>query len=179
MSRIGKKPIPIPSEVKVEITDGVFVAQGPKGKVSQPLFPNFEVKIEDGVVTVARPGDSGPERAKHGLLRSLLANAVQGVAAGFRKELEIVGIGYRAEARGQEVRFALGYSHPVIYKVPEGIEIAVDKANRVVVSGADRQLVGQVAAEIRRLRPPDPYKGKGIRYAGEVLRRKVGKAGAK
>ena len=180
MSRIGRMPIPVPSGTKVEIQDGQFVAEGPKGKVAQPLFDNFPVKVDGNVVTIERPGDTGPERAKHGLLRALLANAVQGVSAGFTKQLDIVGVGYRAEVKGPQVQFALGYSHPVLYDIPEGITIAIDaKANRVTVTGADRQKVGQVAAEIRRLRKPDPYKGKGIKYTNEILRRKVGKAGGK
>jgi len=180
MSRIGRMPIAVPSGTKVEIQDGQLVAEGPKGKVAQPLFDNFPVKVDGNVITIERPGDTGPERAKHGLLRALLANAVQGVSAGFTKQLDIVGVGYRAEVKGPQVQFALGYSHPVMYDIPEGITIAIDaKANRVTVTGADRQKVGQVAAEIRRLRKPDPYKGKGIKYTNEILRRKVGKAGGK
>ena len=180
MSRIGRMPIPVPSGTKVEIQDGQFVAEGPKGKVAQPLFDNFPVKVDGNVVTIERPGDTGPERAKHGLLRALLNNAVQGASTGFTKQLDIVGVGYRAEVKGPVVQFALGYSHPVMYDIPEGITIAIDaKANRVTVTGADRQKVGQVAAEIRRLRKPDPYKGKGIKYTNEILRRKVGKAGGK
>ena len=180
MSRIGRMPIPVPSGTKVQIEDGTFVAEGPRGKVAQPLFEGYPVKIEDGVVTIERTGETGPERAKHGLLRALVANAVQGVSAGFTKQLDIVGVGYRAEVKGPQVQFALGYSHPVLYDIPEGIKIEIEaKANRVTVSGADRQKVGQVAAEIRSLRRPDPYKGKGIKYTNEVLRRKVGKAGGK
>jgi large subunit ribosomal protein L6 len=180
MSRIGKMPIPVPSGTKVQIQDGIFVAEGPRGKVTQPLFEGYPVKIEDGVVTIERTGETGPERARHGLLRALMANAVQGVSAGFTKQLDIVGVGYRAEVKGPQVQFALGYSHPVLYDIPEGIKIEIEaKANRVTVSGADRQKVGQVAAEIRSLRRPDPYKGKGIKYTNEVLRRKVGKAGGK
>lgn len=180
MSRIGKMPIPVPSGTKVQIEDGTLVAEGPRGKVSQPLFDGYPVKIEDGVVTIERTGETGPERAKHGLLRALVANAVQGVSAGFTKQLDIVGVGYRAEVKGPQVQFALGYSHPVLYDIPEGIKIEIEaKANRVTVTGADRQKVGQVAAEIRGLRRPDPYKGKGIKYTNEVLRRKVGKAGGK
>ncbi len=180
MSRIGRMPITVPSGTKIELQDGTFVAEGPKGKVAQVLFPNFPVKVDGGVVTIERPGDSGPDRAKHGLLRALLANAVQGVSAGFTKTLDIVGVGYRAEVKGPQVQFALGYSHPVMYDIPAGISITIDaKANRVTVTGADRQQVGQVAAEIRGLRRPDPYKGKGIKYTNEVLRRKVGKAGGK
>jgi len=179
MSRIGMQPIAVPSGTKVELRDGTFVAEGPKGKVSQAVFEGFPVEIEGSEVRVSRPGDAGPDRARHGLLRSLLANAVEGVSNGFQKRLEIVGVGYRAEVKGREVHFALGYSHPVIFPIPEGIDVEVDKQNRVTVTGADRQKVGQVAAEIRRLRRPDPYKAKGIKYADEVIRRKVGKAGAK
>ena len=180
MSRIGRMPVPVPSGTKVQIEDGTLVAEGPRGKVSQPLFDGYPVKIEDGVVTIERTGETGPERAKHGLLRALVANAVQGVSAGFTKQLDIVGVGYRAEVKGPQVQFALGYSHPVLYDIPEGIKIEIEaKASRVTVSGADRQKVGQVAAEIRGLRRPDPYKGKGIKYTNEVLRRKVGKAGGK
>jgi large subunit ribosomal protein L6 len=136
--------------------------------------------VQDGVINITRPGDSGPDRSRHGLLRALLANAVQGAAGGFTKQLDIVGVGYRAEVKGSIVQFALGYSHPVIYDIPEGISINLDaKANRLTVTGADRQKVGQVAAEIRGLRKPDPYKGKGIKYTNEILRRKVGKAGGK
>lgn len=180
MSRIGRQPIEVPSGTKVKVEGRRFTAEGPKGAVSQEVFEGYPVEIDGNTVTVARPGDAGPERSLHGLLRSLLANAVEGVSNGFTKQLDIVGVGYRAEVKGREVQFALGYSHPVIYPIPEGIDITIDpKANRVTVTGADKQQVGQVAAEIRRLRRPDPYKGKGIKYVGEVIRRKVGKAGAK
>jgi large subunit ribosomal protein L6 len=180
MSRVGKAPIPVPSGTQVSIDGGVFTAEGPRGTVSQGLFEGFPVKVEEGTVTVARPGDTGSDRARHGLLRSLLANAVQGASNGFEKSLDIVGVGYRAEVRGREIHFALGYSHPVVFPIPDGIEVEIEpKVNRVRVRGADKQVVGQVAAEIRRLRKPDPYKGKGIKYTDEVLRRKVGKAGAK
>lgn len=179
MSRIGKQPIEIPSAAKVQVQDGVLTAQGPKGKVSQKLFDGFEVEIDGNVMTVHRPSDSGPDRSLHGLLRSLVSNAVEGVANGFSKQLEIVGVGYRAEVQGRTVNFALGYSHPVVFPIPDGIDIEVDKAGKVTVTGADRQKVGQVAAEIRGLRRPDPYKAKGIKYVDEIIRRKVGKAGAK
>lgn len=179
MSRIGRMPIPVPKGTKVELKGGVFTAEGPKGKVSQPVFDGFPVEINDNQVTITRGGDTGPERSKHGLLRALLANAVTGAATGFTKQLDIVGVGYRAEVKGDHVQFALGYSHPVLFPIPEGIKIEIDKANRITVSGADRQVVGQVAAELRSLRPPDPYKGKGIKYTNEILRRKVGKAGGK
>jgi large subunit ribosomal protein L6 len=173
-------PIPVPTGTKVEVRDGMFMAEGPRGRVEQSLFEGFPVEIKEGEVQISRSGDSGPERSRHGLLRALLANAVQGVSAGFQKQLDIVGVGYRAEVKGNQVQFALGYSHPVLYDVPEGIKIELDaKANRVTITGADRQKVGQVAAEIRGLRRPDPYKGKGIKYTGEILRRKVGKAGGK
>lgn len=179
MSRIGKQPITVPKGTKVEIRDGVFVAQGSKGRVEQTLLPECPVKIDDGVIEVECIGDSGPVRSKHGLMRALLNNAVTGVSEGFQKQLEIVGVGYRAEVKGKEVHFALGYSHPIVFPIPEQIEIEIDRNNKITVSGADRQQVGQVSAEIRRLRPPDPYKAKGIRYSDEVIRRKVGKAGAK
>jgi large subunit ribosomal protein L6 len=180
MSRIGRQPITIPVGTKVAIAEGVLTAEGPKGRVSQMLFVGFPVELAGDTITVARPGDMGPERSKHGLLRSLVANAVQGVSSGFQKQLDIVGVGYKGEVRGPEVHFALGYSHPVVYPIPEGIVIEIDtKANRVTVSGADKQRVGQVAAEIRGLRKPDVYKGKGIKYSNEILRRKVGKAGGK
>jgi large subunit ribosomal protein L6 len=172
-------PIQVPSGTQVEIQDGVFTAQGPKGKVAQALFDGYPVQVDGSVVTIERPGDTGPERSKHGLLRALLANAVQGVSAGFVKQLDLVGVGYRAEVKGGHIQFALGYSHPVLYNIPEGIKVEIDKTNRITVSGADRQQVGQVAAEIRSLRRPDPYKGKGIKYTNEVLRRKAGKAGGK
>lgn len=180
MSRIGRMPIPVPKGVKVEITDAHFTAEGPKGKVSQKLLAGFPVKLENGVVSVARTSEAGPDRAKHGLLRALLANAVAGAANGFSKTLEIHGVGYKAEVKGTEIHFALGYSHPIVYKLPAGIQVDFDpKANKMTISGADRQVVGQVCAEIKKLRKPDPYKAKGIKFAGEVLRRKVGKAGAK
>lgn len=178
MSRIGKMPIPVPAGTKVEVKDRLLVVQGPKGKVEQKLVGRVAVQVEEGEIRVTRSGDSGSDRAFHGLTRALLANAVHGVTEGFKKDLQIVGVGYRAEVVGREVHLALGYSHPVIYPIPEGIDIEVDRQNRLQVSGVDRQRVGQVAAELRALRPPDAYKGKGIRYADEQLRLKVGKAGA-
>ena len=177
MSRVGKQPIPIPDGTKVSIQDGVFTAEGPQGKVSQKLLDGIPVEISDGTVTVTRESDSRALRARHGLMRALLANAVNGVARGFVKELQLNGVGYKAEVQDREIRFALGYSHPVIYSIPEGIQVEIDKLNRITVKGADRQAVGQVAAEIRSLRKPDVYKGKGIKYVDEILRRKVGKAG--
>lgn len=180
MSRIGNMVIDVPSGTKVALTDGVFSAEGPKGKMEHAIFDGYSVEIDGSTVKVSRPGDSGPEKAKHGLLRALLANAVHGASVGFSKVLEIHGVGYRAELKGSDIHFSLGYSHPVVYSVPKGVEVGVDeRAGRITLSGADRQQVGQVAAEIRQLRKPDPYKGKGIKYAHEVIRRKVGKAGVR
>lgn len=179
MSRVGRMPITVPAGTKVDSDGNVFVAEGPKGKVAQGLMQGVTVEVNDGTVTVKRHGESTSERARHGLMRALLANAVKGASEGFSKVLEVVGVGYRAEVQGREVHFALGYSHPIVYKIPDGIEIEIDRQNRITVSGPDRQQVGQVSAEIRGLRRPDAYKGKGIRYAGEVLRLKVGKAGVK
>ncbi len=180
MSRIGKAPIDVPAAAKVKIEGDVFTAEGPKGKVSERIFPaECPVEIEGNVIRVTRVNDSGSVRAKHGLIRALLANAVTGVVEGFVKNLEIVGVGYRGEVKGKECHFALGFSHPVVFSIPDGINVEIDKNNKINISGADRQQVGQVAAEIRSLRPPDPYKAKGIRYSGEQIRRKVGKAGAR
>jgi large subunit ribosomal protein L6 len=178
MSRIGKKPITIPKGVTVKVVGNAVEVQGPKGKMRQayPAGVNFE--LVDGHLQ-AKVGED-PELGKfHGLARSLVANAVHGVTEGFKKELDIVGVGYRAEVKGKQVIFALGYSHPVVFDIPEGIAIAIDKQTHITVTGVDRQLVGQVAANIRRLRKPDPYKQKGVRYTGEVLKKKAGKTGAK
>jgi large subunit ribosomal protein L6 len=179
MSRIGKKPIPIPAGVKVQVSEGAVEVQGPKGKLRQALPPGIAFKQEDASL-VARTVREDSELGKfHGLARSLVANAVQGVTEGFKKELDIVGVGYRAELKGKQVQFALGYSHPVVFDIPAGIDVAIDKQTHITVTGIDRQLVGQVAADIRRLRKPDPYKQKGVRYTGEVLKKKAGKTGAK
>jgi large subunit ribosomal protein L6 len=178
MSRIGKKPIAIPKGVTVKVLDGAVEVQGPKGKLTQPFPRGINFELADGHL-VARRGED-PALAKfHGLARSLVANAVAGVTDGFKKELDIVGVGYRAEIKGKQVIFALGYSHAVVFDVPTGIDIAIDKQTHITVTGVDRQLVGQVAANIRRLRKPDPYKQKGVRYTGEVLKKKAGKTGAK
>ncbi len=178
MSRIGKKPITIPKGVTVKVLDGAVEVQGPKGKLRQPHPSGINFELVDGHL-IARRGED-PELAKfHGLARSLVANAVTGVTEGFKKELDIVGVGYRAELKGRQVIFALGYSHAVVFDIPQGIDIAIDKQTHITVTGVDRQLVGQVAANIRRLRKPDPYKQKGVRYTGEVLKKKVGKTGAK
>jgi large subunit ribosomal protein L6 len=179
MSRIGKKPIPLPKGVTVKIASDAVEVQGPKGKLRQALPPGV-LFAQDGGALVATLEREDPLLKKfHGLARSLVANAVTGVTDGFKKELDIVGVGYRAELKGKQVHFALGYSHPVVFDIPTGIDIVVDKNTHVVVTGADRQLVGQVAANIRRMRKPDPYKQKGVRYTGEVLKKKVGKTGAK
>ena len=176
MSRIGRKPIPLPSGVEVTIDGAHVVVKGPKGTLERDIHPELSLSIEDGVLLVERPSDQRTHRALHGLTRSLLANMVTGVTTGFAKTLEINGVGYRANARGSDVEFALGYSHPVHFPAPEGITLTVEGTNRVTVAGLDNQLVGQVAANIRELRPPEPYKGKGIRYEGEKIRRKAGKA---
>ena len=179
MSRIGKTPIPLPDKTKVATSGGTVTIEGPKGKLEQPLQQGIEIRVEEGVVTLHCSGSSGRERALHGLARALLANAVVGVTEGFRRELEIVGVGYRGEVKGREIHLALGYSHPVVYAIPDGIDVSIDdRANRIAVSGIDKQQVGQVAADLRSLRKPDAYKGKGIRYRDEVIRLKVGKAAA-
>ena len=179
MSRIGKAPITLPDPVQVAVDGDAVTIEGPKGKLEQPLQQGIEVRVEDRVVTLHRSGSTGPERALHGLARALLANAVVGVTEGFRRELEIVGVGYRGEVKGREIHLALGYSHPVVYAIPDGIEVQIDdRANRIAVSGIDKQQVGQVAADLRSLRKPDAYKGKGIRYRDETIRLKVGKASA-
>jgi len=177
MSRIGRKPIPIPAGVEVSIQEKAVLVKGPRGSLETPLPPGIRFERKDGLLVALRQDDS--QAALHGLVRSLVANAVTGVSRGFQKELDIVGLGYRAESKGRSVVFYLGYSHPIEFTLPEGIQVTVDKQTRLVVSGADKQAVGQVAAEIRGLRPPDPYKQKGIRYVGERLKKKVGKTGAK
>ena len=177
MSRIGNKPIPLPSGVKIAVAADKIDVQGPKGKmtVAVPYGVSFEQK--DGVLNVKRNAEE--YRAVHGLARALVANAVHGVTQGFKKDMDIVGVGYRAELKGKIINFALGKSHPIEFPVPEGIQIAVDKQTHLIISGADKGQVGQVAADIRSLRPPDPYKQKGIRINGERLKKKAGKAGAK
>jgi large subunit ribosomal protein L6 len=179
MSRIGKKIIPIPKGVKIDVQPGVVEVQGPKGKLRQVLPPGIGFELA-GDELHAKTLREDPELGKfHGLARSLVANAVRGVTDGFRKDLDIVGVGYRAEVKGKQVHFALGYSHPVVFEIPTGIDVAIDKQTHLTVTGIDRQLVGQVAADMRSLRKPDPYKQKGVRYTGEVLKKKAGKTGAK
>ena len=179
MSRIGKKPIAIPKGVTIKIDGNTVVVQGPKGKLDTPLPAGIKMDQKDGTLVAVRENDS--QAAVHGLARALVNNAVEGVTKGWSKDLEIVGIGYRAEMKGKGiVVFTLGYSHPIEYPLPTGVDVAVDpKQTKLTVSGIDRQKVGQVAAEMRALRPPDPYKNKGVRYAGERLKKKVGKTGAK
>jgi large subunit ribosomal protein L6 len=175
MSRIGRKPVPVPDAVSVEIAPGAIAVKGPKGGLHQTLSADMKVEQEDGAVTVARPTDRGEHRALHGLTRSLIANMVEGVTEGFEKRLEIQGVGYRAALKGKKLELALGYSHPVAIDAPEGIDFEVPQPTEVIVKGIDKQLVGQVAADIRKRRPPEPYKGKGIRYKDEQVLRKVGK----
>ena len=177
MSRIGRLPIPVPSGVEVTLDGQEVTVKGPKGTLSHTVIEPITVVQEDGSLLVQRPDDERDSRARHGLTRSLLANMVTGVTTGFAKTLEIVGVGYRVQARGRDLEFALGFSHPVPVKAPDGITFEVQAPTRFVVSGIDKQQVGEVAATIRKLRKPDPYKGKGVRYQGEVIRRKVGKAG--
>jgi large subunit ribosomal protein L6 len=177
MSRVGNKPIPVPNGVRVQIGDGSVLVEGPKGKLNTVLPPGIRCELEDSTLLAKREDDS--YAAMHGLARSLVANAVTGVSAGFQKDLEIVGIGYRAEVKERVVVLNLGYSRPIEFPLPEGIQVTIERQTWLAVSGIDKQQVGQVAANLRRLRPPDPYKQKGVRYAGEKLKKKVGKAGAK
>jgi large subunit ribosomal protein L6 len=180
MSRIGKKPIPIPQGVKVQVDGQVVRAEGPKGKLAQSVPGGLSAKIEGSQVVVSRAGDDRTARALHGTARALVANMVTGVKDGFERKLDIVGIGYRAQVQGRNIQLALGYSHPVIFPLPEGITVEIDKQVAITLRGADKALLGQTAAKLRALRKPDPYKGKGIKYTDEVIRRKVGKkAGAK
>jgi large subunit ribosomal protein L6 len=175
VSRIGRKPIPVPAGVTVSIDPGVVRVHGPRGELSESIHRDITVAQEDDQLLVTRPTDRGPHRALHGLTRSLVANMVEGVTAGYTKTLEIQGVGYRAQLKGRDLELALGYSHPVSIKAPEGIEFEVPVPTRVIVKGISKQLVGEIAANIRKQRPPEPYKGKGIRYEGEYVARKVGK----
>src|SRR3984885_11666513 len=177
MSRIGRLPVTIPSGVQVTVDGREVTVQGPKGTLKHTVADPIDVVREDGVIKVSRPNDEGSVRALHGLSRTLIANMVTGVTTGFSKTLEIVGVGYRVAAKGKDLEFSLGFSHPVVVTPPEGISFRVEAPTRFVVEGIDKQLVGETAARIRKLRKPDPYKAKGVRYQGEVIRRKVGKAG--
>ena len=175
MSRIGKQPIEIPDGVSVDVKPGEVTVKGPKGELNQVVVREMKVSVDDGIVSVERPTNRGEHRALHGLTRSLIANMVEGVTDGFERKLEIQGVGYRAQLKGKSLELALGYSHPVTVEAPEGIEFEVPQPTEIVVRGIDKQLVGEVAARIRKRRPPEPYKGKGVRYAGEHVARKVGK----
>ena len=177
MSRIGRTPVVIPSGVDVTINGREVTVKGPRGTLSLEVAPPIDVSQANGAITVTRPNDEGEIRALHGLSRSLIANMVTGVTEGYRKTLEIVGVGYRVQARGSDLEFSLGFSHPVNISPPDGITFRVEAPTRFVVEGIDKQQVGEIAAQIRKLRKPDPYKGKGVRYQGEQIRRKVGKAG--
>ena len=177
MSRIGKLPVAIPDKVTVEVAESIVRVKGPKGELSQHILPVVGVKIDGGQVIVDRKGDAKEHRSAHGLTRTLVSNMIEGVSKGFRKSLEIQGVGYRASKSGNGLNLTLGYSHPVSVAAPDGISFLVEGTNKIHVEGIDKQRVGQVAAEIRDLRPPEPYKGKGIRYEGEVVRKKLGKAG--
>ncbi|HDI51258.1 MAG TPA: 50S ribosomal protein L6 [Bacteroidetes bacterium] len=178
MSRVGKVPIEIPQGVKIETRESSIKVNGPKGELSRTIDPALTIKIEDGKIYLKRPTDSRYHRSLHGLYRSLIANMVTGVSEGFQKRLEIVGVGYRAEKKGKSLVLQLGFSHPIVFFPPEGIDIVVESPTSIVVNGIDKELVGLVAAKIRSFRPPEPYKGKGIRYAGEYVRKKAGKSGA-
>ncbi len=177
MSRIGKLPVAVPSGVDVTLNDSTVVVKGPKGQLEQRILSVIDVSIDGGQVIVTRKSDDKPGRSAHGLTRTLVANMIDGVTKGFRKSLELQGVGFRVNKAGSDLNFSLGYSHPVTYVAPDGIAFTVEGTNRLHVDGIDKQRVGQVAAEIRNLRPPEPYKGKGIRYSGEVVRKKLGKAG--
>jgi large subunit ribosomal protein L6 len=178
MSRVGRKPIAVPAGVKVRVAETILEIQGPKGQLKSPVPGGISFSLNGAELVCARSNDERTQRALHGLARALAANAIKGVSEGFSRDLDIVGVGFKAQVEGAKVVFALGFSHPVEYAIPEGIKIAIEKQTRVTVSGIDRQQVGQVAAEIRALRKPDPYKQKGIRYVGEILKKKAGKAGA-
>lgn len=178
MSRIGKMPVMLDKGVKATLNDSIFRIEGPKGKLETRVMPGYTFEFGDDQVVVKRPGDTNEDRALHGLLRKLIANMAEGVSKGFTRVLEINGVGYRAEVRGSNINFTLGYSHPVVYQLPPGVTARVDRQVVITLEGVDRQLLGSVAAEIRSLRPPEPYKGKGIKYANETIKRKAGKAAA-
>ena len=179
MSRIGKKPVPLPKNVTASVDGHRITVKGPKGELERSLPAAMKVVVADGAVVVTRPSDESEHKALHGLTRTLVANMVEGVTAGFSKQLEIVGVGYKAETRPYGLQLALGFSHAVEYKAPKGIKLSAPLPTQIIIEGANKEMVGQVAAELRSLRPPEPYKGKGIKYVGEQIRRKAGKAGAK
>ena len=177
MSRIGKLPVKVPSGVQVDVHDHTITAKGGKGELTRTLHAEMRLAVKDGAVVVARPSDSKRHRSLHGLTRTLVSNMIEGVSKGYEKQLELVGVGYRAARQGEALVLTVGYSHPVRYPVPNGITIDVPEPTKIVVRGADKEVVGQVAAEVRKVRPPEPYKGKGILYKGERIRRKAGKTG--
>ena len=179
MSRIGKKPIPVPKNVTVTIEGQRVKVKGPKGELERELHREMALSMENGEVLVGRPSDEAAHKSLHGLTRTLIANMIEGVTKGFQKQLDIVGVGYKAEVRPYGLQMALGYSHPIEVRAPKGIKLTAPSPTSVIIDGADKEVVGQIAAEIRSLRPPEPYKGKGIKYAGEQIRRKAGKAGGK
>ena len=179
MSRIGKRPIPVPKGVTVTVDGHKVTVKGPKGELVRQINPAMTVALKDATVEVTRPSDEPEHKALHGLTRTLVANMVEGVTTGFKKQLDIVGVGYKAEQRPYGLQLALGFSHPVDYKAPKGIKLTAPQPTQIVIEGANKEIVGQVAAELRSLRPPEPYKGKGIKYVGEQIRRKAGKAGGK
>lgn len=178
MSRIGKKPVVIPKGVKLEVKDGLVYVEGPKGKLSRPLSDRIKLELKDEQVFVTRLGDAKPYRCLHGLYRALIANMIKGVSEGYVKELEIIGVGFKAQIQGNNLNMALGLSHPVIFPIPEGINLQTPKPTQITIRGIDKEKVGEVAMEIRALYPPEPYKGKGIRFVGEYVKKKVGKAQA-
>ena len=178
MSRIGKLPVTIPEKVEIDLKDNFLTCKGPKGELKRQLHPEMIVKVEEGAILVSRPSESQVHRSLHGLTRTLVANMVEGVSEGFTRKLEVVGVGYRAEMRGNNLALSLGYSHPIIMNFPETIETNCPSPNEIIVSGPDKELVGMIVSKIRSFRKPEPYKGKGIRYAGEYVRRKAGKTGA-
>lgn len=176
MSRVGRKPIPLSKDVKVQMTDGTIFVKGPKGELSARLPSSIGIEVKETEIVVNRSSDNKKERALHGTWRALINNMLKGVTEGFRKKLEIVGVGYKAELKGKKLQLALGYSHPILFSPPPSVKIEVPQPTSIIISGIDKQLVGQVAAKIRTLRPPEPYKGKGVKYEGEHIRRKAGKA---
>lgn len=179
MSRIGKHPVAVPNGVTVTIEGNTLKVKGPRGELTRNFHPDMKLSMENGNVSVARPSDESKHKALHGLSRTLIANMVEGVTKGYQKQLDIVGVGYKAETRPYGLQLALGFSHPVEYRAPEGIKLTAPVPTQILIDGANKEIVGQVAAELRSLRPPEPYKGKGIKYAGEHIRRKAGKAGGK
>jgi len=178
MSRVGEKPIIVPEGVKVRIEDNIFIVEGPKGKLTRKILPKIKIEIKEKEIVIKRLSEEKTNKSLHGLSRSLFANMIKGVSKGFQKSLEIIGVGYKANLKGNKFILSLGFSHPIEFPVPEGIEIKVAKGTQIIISGADKGLVGETAANIRALKSPEPYKGKGIRYKGEYIKRKVGKAAA-